>query len=236
MNVSAFFFLRTMYWLDFVLEYPDEIYFYLELFPYFWLITICSLLSFSWLKVAWLFVHEVPQTRIKCLGGAVGALNALMYTTFTLMYFVNWYFHRNMVMLVARIQNNAWLTICIGFLAYSGVKLSNIVGVYLSPEYRKKIRMMMAIALACLVTRLIINIALLVLSHKLASWKKTDGGKYHTIFSVLDYLVTEVAFLFFLAYAIQVPIKDKGTVASENDSIFSDDLVFADERRRRDSN
>lgn len=206
-NVSAFFILRTFYWLDFALHYPTEMYFYLELLPYFWLISICSVLAFSWLKVAWLFLSDFPLVYIYYLGLTIIGLNTLMYVLFTLLYFINWNFHRSALMMTARLQNNAWLTICICFMIYSGTKLAKIVETYLTLEYGRRIKMMMWTAVFCLTLRIIINTILLVLSAELARWKKQDGGKGHAVFSILDYLITEVAFLFFLSYAIQVPVK-----------------------------
>mmetsp|Transcript_26502 Transcript_26502/g.47575 ORF Transcript_26502/g.47575 Transcript_26502/m.47575 type:complete len:297 (+) Transcript_26502:2257-3147(+) len=221
-NVSLFFFLRTFYWLDPLLAYPAVIYFYFELFPYFWLITICSLLSFSWLKTAWLFIHDQPNGMISKLGWSVGAANCFMYTGFTVMYFVDWFLFRHRLMLIARIQNNAWLLICMAFLIYSGLMLSSIVGRYLNPTYRKRILVMMITALTCLTLRLVINTLLLALAPQLADWKRARGGRTHTAFSILDYVITEVAFLFFLAYAIQVPLRDKETVTLSEDSYISD--------------
>jgi hypothetical protein len=219
-NVSAFFLVRTIYWLDFALEYPSVLYFYLELLPYFWLISICSVLAFSWLKVAVLFLTDFPKPKVKCIGIGVISLNICMYVVFSTVYFTTWYHTQQDLMLAARIQNNLWLCLCIIFVTYSGVKLASIVEVYLNSNYGRRIRFMMWTAVLCLALRIVINTLLLVLTHDLAKWKKADGGQGHTAFSIIDYLVTEVAFLFFLIYAIQVPVR-KAASSHQEESYVS---------------
>jgi hypothetical protein len=219
-NVSGFFLLRTCYWLDFVFAYPSVVYFYLELLPYFWLISICSMLVFSWLKVTTQFLYRHPSRKICWLGLTVISLNALMLVMFTLLYFINWYYHRSILMLVARCQNNFWLVVGISTLMYSGRKLIKIVDVYLSTTYGQRLRAMMYTAVLCLMLRLVINTFLLVFSRELDIWKRADNGISHSAFSIMDYLVTEVAFLFFLTYAIQVHVQ-KATPADSEDSNVS---------------
>lgn len=207
LNLCAFFFIRTLYWLDFVLQYPTILYFFLELLPYFWLISICSILAFSWLQVALCFMNDIKHRHIAYIGMAVIGLNALMYAFFLLMYFYTWFIHREDVMLAARIQNNIWLFVCICFLVFTGQKLAAIVSVYLAVSYGRRIRFMMWTSVCCLALRILINTLLLVLSSELARWKKADGGQGHAAFSIMDYLITEVGLLFFLTYAIQVPMR-----------------------------
>mmetsp|Transcript_15621 Transcript_15621/g.28413 ORF Transcript_15621/g.28413 Transcript_15621/m.28413 type:complete len:295 (-) Transcript_15621:37-921(-) len=227
LNVSAFFFLRTFYWLDFAFNYPKVLYFYLELLPYYWLISICSVLAFSWLKVSLIFLNDIPLKWIHVIGLVLIGLNALMYSMFTLLYFMNWYYHRSILMLTARIQNNIWLFFCICFLITSGRKLALIVETYLTLNYARRIRVMMWTAVFCLALRIIINTALLIMATQLEEWKESDGGRGHAIFGIFDYLVTEVAFLFFLSYAIQVPVKK--TYSSNTD------LSYVSQETERDA-
>jgi hypothetical protein len=218
-NVSGFFFLRTFYWLDFVLVYPSVVYFYLELLPYFWVISICSMLVFSWLKVTALFFNRHCSRKIYWLGLTVIGLNVLMLVMFTLLYFINWYYHRSVVMLVARCQNNVWLVIGISVLIYSGRRLIKIVDVYLSTTYGQRLRVLMYTAVLCLSLRLVTNTLLLIFSRELGRWKRADSGISHAVFGIIDYIVTEVAFLFFLSYAIQVNAQKTTPAVSEDSNV-----------------
>jgi hypothetical protein len=201
---------RVVYFLDFSFHYPDELYFFLDYWPFFTTATAAFFLVTSWLSLLFTIADaETAETRINRLHKTLLGLGAFMHLSYFVIYFAMFHKDRENLPVSVRVLMCFFELLAILSLTFVGRSLIHKVREFWENELTRKLQLMRVFGIVCFSMRFVINSVSLVISADAAYFVTYGGGYLWGFFLLVDYTFSEILFTFAVTHVIASQSKQR---------------------------
>jgi hypothetical protein len=191
-----FFTTRCVYWLDFVGNYPKNIFNFLNYWPHIVETTAALALGVSWLLICKNFESSFNADSKGTIRTAIviGCLGNFSYITGY--FIVDSLYGCKIADVLSRLYIVLSMAVVWVFVGTYGFKLMRLIEINLDLQSTKKINQIFVLASVCFAMRIVINIVMIVAEAQMLWLMEYSQGAVYAIFIVADYSFTEILFMY----------------------------------------
>mmetsp|Transcript_26881 Transcript_26881/g.48452 ORF Transcript_26881/g.48452 Transcript_26881/m.48452 type:complete len:286 (+) Transcript_26881:12-869(+) len=198
----VFFLTRVVYWFDFIANYSNELFHFLNFWPHVMQTTAAVVLGVSWQIICRNFSTSFTVSN-KCVIGLAIGMCSFANIAYILCYFLIYTFDG---CTTADQFSRLYIIISMVFVGiyvwYYGMKLIGIVRLNLSDSSTDKLSRIFILAGLSFLLRILMNISLLLVGKHIFMLMEYDDGAYYAVVIIVDYTLTEVLFMCGVTYTL----------------------------------
>lgn len=210
---------RVVFFMDFSLHYPDELFFFLDYWPFFTTVTAAYLLVTSWLSLVITINHpESASHKIGRLNQGIFVMSIAIQLTYFSLYFAMFHGDFEQLPLAIRLLISMLEFVAILSLGVVGNKLITLVSDFWERELTYKLRLMQVFGMLCFTCRMTINLVSTAISKESGFFVTYQGGYLWGCFLLFDYTFSEIAFTFAVTSVIASQARHNSEISSSSDT------------------
>lgn len=209
---------RVVFFMDFSLHYSDELFFFLDYWPFFTTTTAAYVLVTSWLSLIVTIENaDTAPAKIQLMNRGMLGLGFSIQLTYFVLYFGMFHGNKENYPIAIRLVMCFFELIAVVLLGYLGNKLINLVSHFWEDDLINKLRLMQIFGMSCFCCRLVINLVSLAISSETGYFVTAEHGYFWGCFLLFDYIFSEITFTFAVTSMIASQTKHHRELSSTSE-------------------